>query len=231
MKEGGSVEKDFSWLQKAVLTMGKTTMLGVEKSIQALLYCDVSAAAGARELEKKTDAMFYAINEYCMEKMAEDHYTRTEVNYVVCSLKIAMELERIGDYANQIAKIVQKKLSQQDCNAFKSLHSPCAIMRDQSLDMLRNALQAYKIGDPDTARVIKAQDETVDKRNKELYRNMLCIVSVNSWVQEAIMDYHIAIRYIERVADRATNIAELVYYIANGENMKKKAVQEDIWND
>lgn len=225
------MEENLLWIEKAVLTMGKTTVRGVERSIQALLYNDISAAADAREIEKKIDSMFYAINEYCMAELADTEYTREQVNFMVSSLKIAMELERIGDYANQIAKIVQKKLSQQDVNAFRSLNSSTTVMRDQSLAMLKSSLQAYKEKNPDVASVIKAQDETVDKRNKDLCRNMLCIVSVNSWVQEAVMDYHIAIRYIERVADRATNIAELVYYIANGESMKKRTVQEDIWDD
>lgn len=219
------------WLENAVLAMGKATVRGVERSIQALLYNDMSAAAEARDVEKKIDAMFYVINEYCMAQLVETAYTREQVNFMVSSLKIAMELERIGDYANQIAKIVQRKLSQQDVNAFRSLSSSTIVMRDQSLAMLKSSLQAYKDKNPETASVIKAQDETVDKRNKDLCRNMLCIVSVNSWVQEAVMDYHIAIRYIERVADRATNIAELVYYIVNGESMKKRIVQEDIWDD
>lgn len=218
-------------MENAVLAMGKATVRGVERSIQALLYNDMSAAAEARDVEKKIDAMFYVINEYCMAQLVETAYTREQVNFMVSSLKIAMELERIGDYANQIAKIVQRKLSQQDVNAFRSLSSSTIVMRDQSLAMLKSSLQAYKDKNPETASVIKAQDETVDKRNKDLCRNMLCIVSVNSWVQEAVMDYHIAIRYIERVADRATNIAELVYYIVNGESMKKRIVQEDIWDD
>lgn len=225
------MEENLLWIEKAVLAMGKTTVRGVERSIQALLYNDISAATEAREIEKKIDSMFYAINEYCMAELAGAVYTRAQVNFMVSSLKIAMELERIGDYANQIAKIVQRKLSQQDVNAFRSLNSSTTVMRDQSLAMLKSSLQAYKEKNPEVASVIKAQDETVDKRNKDLCRNMLCIVSVNSWVQEAVMDYHIAIRYIERVADRATNIAELVYYIANGESMKKRTVQEDIWDD
>ena len=223
--------QDFSWLQKAVLTMGKTTITGVEKAIQALLCNDMTAAADAREIEKKIDAMYYAVNEHCMSRLADTMHTRSDVNFVVCSLKIAMELERIGDYANQIAKIVQRKLSHQDVNSFKTMNCSAGSMRDQSLEMLKDALRAYEQGNPDAVQIIKAQDESVDKSNKDLYRNMLCIVSVNSWVQEAVMDYHIAIRYIERVADRATNIAEQVYYIAHSESVKKKPVQEDIWND
>lgn len=225
------MDKEYAWLQKAVCTMGKTTVLGVEKSIRALLDGDLTAAAEARDIEKKTDVMFYAINEYCLDELAACGHTRDGVNYIVCSLKIAMELERIGDYANQIAKLVQRKLSQQDINVFKTMHASAAVMRDQSLDMLKSAMQAYQQSNPDTVKHIKAQDDTVDKRNKELYRNMLCVVSVNSWVQEAVMDYHIAIRYIERVADRATNIAELAYYIANGASVKTKTVEGDLWDD
>lgn len=219
------------WLEQAVLTMGKTTIRGVENAMQALLHNDTQAAALARETEKKVDAMYYAINEHCLELLTDSAQTRPEVNFIVASLKIAMELERIGDYANQIAKLVQRKLSHQEVESFRSLNPSTLVMRDQSLAMLKEALAAYKERKADMVKIIKAQDETVDKGNKDLYRNMLCIVSVNSWVQEAVMDYHVAIRYIERIADRATNIAELVYYIVQGEHVKKRDVQEDIWHD
>jgi phosphate transport system protein len=222
---------DFSWLQQAITRMGHKTVAGVEAAIRAMLTNDMGAAAQTRDIEKKVDAMYFAINEYCLEHMAGVTLQRNEINFVVNSLKIAMELERICDYANQIAKLVQRKFSQQDVDVLKCLSQPAADMRDQSLQMLRKALESYVEQNPGLTKSIMEQDASVDKRNKDLFRTMLCIASVQPWGQEVIMDYHIAIRYIERVADRATNIAELVYYIAHGEPMKKITIREDLWDD
>lgn len=62
---------------------------------------------------------------------------------------------------------------------------------------------------------IKADDKLVNRSNKKAFQDIVCILSVNPWVQEAFLDYHTAVRYIERVGDRAVNIAQLVHGIAN----------------
>ena len=97
--------------------------------------------------------------------------------------------------------------------------------------MLACALECYKELNPILSQKIIDTDCLVDKKNRDLFRNMLCLVSVNPWGQEAIMDYHTAIRYLERVADRSTNIGELVYYIAHGEAINAPVHKELNWDD
>lgn len=212
---------DFAWLKESVLTMGEKTVQAVDRAVQALAANDTAAAAGAREIEKQVDLMYHTINEHCLDRLAGRISTREEVNFLTGSLKIAMELERTCDYANQIAKLVQKKFAAQNMAPLAPLHEPATRMKDQSLDMLRGALRCYEGLDCMLTRQVIDKDAHVDKRNRDLFRDMVCLLSVHPWVQETIMDYHVAIRYIERVADRATNIAEVVHYIVNGEPIKK----------
>lgn len=222
---------EFAWLKQSILTMGNKTVQAVDMSIQSMLLNDASLAAKVRFIEKRVDSMYYAINEHCLDTLADVAHTRHQVNFLTNSLKIAMELERMCDYANQIAKLVQKKFSQQDVKQLKFCQGDVAEMKEKTLYMLKTALVGYEQLDSELSLAIKQSDALVDKSNKDLFRNMICLVSVNPWMQEVAMDYHVAVRYIERVADRATNIAELVYYIVNGEPIKKKVVQEEIWND
>jgi phosphate transport system protein len=217
------MEKGFSWLKDSVLAMGAKTTEAVGLAVQALVDNDAAAAAGAREIEKQVDAMYYSINESCLDSLAAEPYSRDEVNFVTSSLKIAMELERTCDYANQIAKLVQKKFAAQNMKPLDPLRDSVAGMKSQSLEMLSGAMRCYDTLDCDLTRQVIDKDTSVDKRNRDLFRDMVCVLSVHPWVQETIMDYHVAVRYIERVADRATNIAELVFYIVQGEPMKKKA--------
>lgn len=212
----------FPWLKETVLLMGNRTLQAVERSIQAMITIDLSAAGSARENEKQVDCMYEAINEYCLNILTNE-LSRSEVNYIANSLKIAMELERICDYANQIAKIIQRKLSQQNTHALETLNLTVAQMEEQALVMLTDALKCYEVMDCDIAGRVLATDSAVDKKNKELFRDMICLVSVNPWCQELIMDCHTIIRYIERVGDRATNIAEFVYYIVHGVPLKKRS--------
>jgi len=217
------MEKKFFWLKDAVLAMGARTAEAVGLAALALVDNDAAAAARAREIEKQVDAMFYSINEGCLESLAGRSSSRDEVNFVTSSLKIAMELERTCDYANQIAKLVQKKFAAQNMQPLDPMRDSVAGMKEQSLEMLLGALRCYETLECGMTSKVIAKDTSVDKRNRDLFRDMVCVLSVHPWVQETIMDYHVAIRYIERVADRATNIAELVFYIVQGEPMKKKA--------
>jgi phosphate transport system protein len=97
--------------------------------------------------------------------------------------------------------------------------------------MLQAAITAYRLLDPAAASQIDAKDCLVDQCNRQVFRNILCILSVNPWAQELVLDYHVAVRYIERMADRATNIAELVYYIATGKPFRIKSVPGDLFHD
>lgn len=225
------MHKKLPWLKNAVLILGSKTLLAVDKSIQALLTNDIQAATEVRQLERLVDSMYHGINEYCLDTLASGEFPRHEVNFIVSSLKIAMELERISDYANQIAKLVQKKLSQQNTENVKTIITTTSAMRDQTLDMLKQSLQSYEKVDVELAKATIEKDSSVDKMNKLLFREMLCLGSLHPWVQEVIMDYHVAIRYIERVADRTTNISELVYYIVQGHSLKSVPYSEEIWND
>ena len=219
------MQRDFTWLKDTVLKMGEKTAQAVDQAVLSLVENDAAAAAGARDIEKQVDFLFYAVNEHCLDALTGRPASREEVNFLTASLKIAMELERTCDYANQIAKMVQKRFAAQNMAPLAPLHVSAAGMKDQSLEMLRGALRCYADLDCDLSRQVIEKDASVDKRNRDLFRDMVCLLSVHPWVQESIMDYHVTIRYIERVADRATNIAEAVYYIVNGEPLKKVSMK------
>jgi phosphate transport system protein len=221
------VQNGFAELKSSLLTMGSLTVQAVDLAVQALIDNNAMTAGQAREIEKKVDQMYLDINEYCLAALAAKLYSREEINYLTSGLKIAMELERTCDYANQIAKLVQRKFSKQNSNILAPLGKLTEKMKQQSVDMLRGALDSFATLDCDRTLQVIAKDSTVDKGNRDLFREMVCIVSVNPWVQETIMDYHVAVRYIERVGDRSTNIAELVHYIVKGEPFNKAAVKKE----
>lgn len=221
------MDNKFSSLESAVLTMGDMTAEAVSLAVQALVNNDAAIAAAVREIETQVDSMYYEINEHCLDSLAARQCSRNEVNFVTGSLKIAMELERTCDYANQIAKLVQRKFAVQNMKPLEPLNSSALNMKDQSVEMLQEALSCYKSLDAAHTWQVLDKDTSVDRSNRDLFRDMVCILTVHPWIQETIMDYHVAIRYIERVADRATNVAELVYYIVQGKPMKKNDREGD----
>ena len=224
-------EPTLAWIQQAVLQMGAKTILASAKATDALVKEDTALATEARELEKTVDAMYYVINESCLDLLSGQQRSREEVNFITSSLKIAVELERTCDYANQIAKLVQRKIAHQATEPTSGLLDVIGTMRQQTVCMLEAAIQAYRSLDASAASSIDASDGKVNQCNRQAFRDILCILSINPWAQELVLDYHVAVRYIERMADRATNIAELVYYISHGKPFKVKPLPEDLFHD
>jgi phosphate transport system protein len=224
-------DPSFTWVHQAILRMGEKTTKAVEKATDALVKEDITLAAEARDFEKTVDAMYYVINERCLDLLSEQQRSREEVNFLTASQKIANELERICDYANQIAKLVQRKFTRQATEPTSSLADVVGTMRRETVSMLQAAISAYQSLDAEAASKIDANDCLVDQCNRQVFRDILCILSVNPWAQELVLDYHVAVRYIERIADRATNIAELVYYIASGKPFKEKPLPEGLFDD
>ncbi len=206
---------EFSAVAEAVVIMGEKTSLAIENAVKALTTDDIRLADNSRQIEKEVDKCLTFIEENCLNILSARQFDRSEVTFLVNSLRIAVELERICDYGNQIAKIVQKKLSKQEAAAINTLHETVYQMGCTAVKMLNDVLDSYKNLDYQTIADIKNEDKLVNRSNKEVFRNIVCILSVNQWVQEAFLDYHIAVRYIERVGDRAVNIARLVYDITD----------------
>lgn len=84
-----------------------------------------------------------------------------------------------------------------------------------TIRMLNDVLSSYKNLDSQTIVSIKSEDKLVNKSNKDVFQDIVCILSINPWVQEAFLNYHIAVRYIERIGDQIVHIARLVYDIVN----------------
>ena len=208
-------------IKYAMLIMGEKAVEAVKLSIAALLESDTAAAARVREIEKEVDALYCVIDEQCIMALSGP-LDEVSLRFLVGSLKIAIEIERICDYANQIAKKVQKKFSQQDMTSLASLAQAMKEMAQEAGAMLDNALIAYQHGHVDAAAILHDQDTAVDKRNRDLFRSLLCVASLNPWNQEVVLDFHVAVRYVERVADRSANVAELVYYMVTGDRFYKQ---------
>ena len=112
--------------------------------------------------------------------------------------------------------MVQKKFSNEDMSPTESLKPSVDIMSREAVSMLVEALEAYEKNDSDLAALVPKRDALVNRLNKDLFRNILAMATVKKYANELAMDFHTAVRYIERVADRSGNIAEYVYYAVTG---------------
>ena len=208
--------EDLANIKNLTLTMGQKTVDAVRFATQALVANDPDMATKARELEKEVDVLYRQVDDRCIVSIATQQPMAGDLRFLVSTLKIATEIERIADYANNIAKMVQRKFSNEDMSPTESLKPSVDIMSREALSMLMEALEAYEKNDSDLAALVPKRDALVNRLNKDLFRNILAMATVKKYANELAMDFHTAVRYIERVADRSGNIAEYVYYAATG---------------
>ena len=203
-------------IKQLTLEMGQKTVEAVRFAAQALINNDAEIAGKARSLEKEVDGMYRQIDDRCIVSIATQQPMAGDLRFLVSTLKIATEIERIADYANNIAKMVQRKFSAEDMSPTDSMKPAVDIMSREAVSMLAEALAAYEKNDADMAMLVPQRDALVNRLNKDLFRNILAMATVKKYANELAMDFHTAVRYIERVADRSGNIAEYVYYAATG---------------
>jgi len=203
-------------IKQLTLEMGQKTVDAVKFASQSLISNDQEAATRARELEKEVDDIYRQIDDRCIVSIATQQPMAGDLRFLVSTLKISTEIERIADYANNIAKMVQKKFAQEDMSPIESMKPAVDIMAREAASMLLEALESYRKNDPDMAMLVPKRDALVNRLNKDLFRNILAMATVKQYANELAMDFHTAVRYLERVADRSGNIAEYVYYAATG---------------
>jgi phosphate transport system protein len=220
--ERKAYSEEMSELKKWNVDMGRMTVLAVKMAAQALLENNVDIAAQVRSLEKEVDQLYQKVDVRCISFIATQQPMARDLRFLVSSIKIATEIERIADYANNIAKKVQKKFSKDDMTPIESLKPATDLMAREAVSMLAEAMHCYEANDAELAILINERDAIVNRLNKELFRSAIAMTLVNPNSTELAMDYHTTVRYIERIADRSVKIAEFVYYEVTGDRFSDK---------
>ncbi|MDR1702949.1 MAG: phosphate signaling complex protein PhoU [Sporomusaceae bacterium] len=220
----------FQEIRELIQQMGAKTIIMLTKSIQALLANDMDAALFVRQQEKEVDALYLVIEKLCANYIASGEQSEENARFLVAALKISSELERIADYGNNIAKLSQDTFPYLDLSMLTTLLGSFEEMALESASMLKDALKAYEENDEQLALRVLAYDKTVNSLHRKIFKGILALVTVKPWTQEASLYLHTTVRYLERAADRSTNIAQLVFYVKSGKHyaeIKRRATVND----
>ncbi len=159
------------------------------------------------------DQMEIDIEEECLKILALYQPVAKDLRIVIAIIKINNELERIGDYAVSIAKRV-RDLSKKDIMKYQPNYEE---MIATVLKMFKLALDAITYQDADIAHRIFILDDDVDKERTKHYEKVIEEIKKQPEAARYLIDCYILARHLERIADRATNIAEEVIYLVEGE--------------
>ncbi|MDU4962516.1 MAG: phosphate signaling complex protein PhoU [Sporomusaceae bacterium] len=216
-------DSEMARVRQVIAGMGGKALVSVRSAIDALVLNDPALADLSRQYEKEIDLLYQTMDEELIRTIATQQPLASDLRFIVSSLKIASEVERIADYGNNIAKIVQKKLALLDPAPVRQVAATVAEMAQLALAMLADAIKAYEDNDADLATEVIRRDADVNALNKALFRVLAETACADVKAQETILQVHTAIRYIERVADRSTNVAEWVFYSVTGYRFKEKS--------
>ncbi len=199
-------------LERDILRMGALVEKSFRLSHQALFFRDLAAAQELPILDKQIDSFYRKIESDCATIMTLQAPVAQDFRCLSAFMQLVRDLERIGDYAEDLAEIAVKNFSYPP----DPLLPEIAIMSLHAQGMLATSLVALADLDEINGQHIKELDDFVDDAYERLYEALAQQKDVPG-VVEPILLLGLAIRYLERMADHATNIGQRVAYIVTGQ--------------
>jgi phosphate transport system protein len=199
-------------LEEEILLMGSMVEKQLDRSIAALKALDHEAARKVIAGDDEVDRQRYQIEEHAIHLMATQQPMASDLRVLVAALNIIVDMERMGDHAEGIAKIV---LMHEDQPLLKPLID-IPRMAELARTMLHRSLDAFVARDAEAARAVAEQDDEVDRLYEQVYRELLTyMLNDPRTIDRATWLLWVA-HNLERIADRATNICERVIFLATG---------------
>ncbi|MBI2402987.1 MAG: phosphate signaling complex protein PhoU [Gemmatimonadetes bacterium] len=213
---------ELSDLKARVLQMSADAQAALGTALEALLQRDADRATAVIEGDQGIDSAELAIEETVIKLLATQQPMARDLRFLTAAMKIANDLERVGDHAVNIAQSAQQ-LRQR--GAVAPVPELVEISR-QSRKMLADALGAFIRGDTEAARAVCRRDDAVDALHRSVFRIVLTHMMEDPRSISAGIEMVLVSRNLERVADLATNIAEDVVFMVEGRSIKHHAQEE-----
>jgi phosphate transport system protein len=206
-------DRSLEALQAHIMKMGGLVEEAILEAAEALALRDEELAAQVREKDAAIDGLERMIMDEAALTIAERQPMASDLRVILAAMKIATNLERIGDYAKNIAKrtgVLTQMGSIEDAgNATRRMARMVAVM-------LKDALDAFVQRDAELAEDVRQRDLEVDQMYNSLFRNFLTYMMEDPRNITACMHFHFIAKNIERMGDHATAVAEQVIYLATG---------------
>ncbi len=209
-------DRDIEHLKELLLRMGAMVEDQIHESIRALLERDSAGAQKVIDSDSDIDRMELEIDQHTIELIATMQPAAVDLRFVAAAMKITPELERIADLA---VDVCERAI---ELNAEPPLKPLVDIPRlaRMAQDMVRQSLDAFVRRDAALARQVIARDDEVDQLTEQSFRELLTYMLEDSKNISRAIRLTFVGKYFERMADGATNICEMVVYLAEGKVIK-----------
>lgn len=199
-------------LQRDVLRMGALVESSCLLAREALCDRNIDAAKNLKKHDKQVDQLYRQIEVDCINLLTLESPVTRDVRLVSALMQMIRDLERIGDYAKDIGEVSLKLFPYPPHDAIEQIQ----VMLDRCRSMVALSLLSLSELDVDAGREIKEKDDVVDDDYDRLFDLLVQSPSAASNVEPTVL-LVLVIRYLERIADHATNIGRRVVFVVTGE--------------
>ena len=213
-----SYDQELAYLRQALLNMGKAVDKAIDDAVIALAQQDTELAHKVMNYDDEIDQMEIDIEDKCMVLIARQQPLARDLRIIGTGLKITTDLERMGDHAYDIAKIALALNKQPLIKPLVDIPR----MAQMSQKMLKDSLEAYTALDIGLAEQVCLNDDEVDNIYYQVFRELLTYMMEDPKTITQATQLIFVARYLERIADHATNIAEWTVYLVTGQRRRKK---------
>ena len=210
---------ELSHVKVRLLTMSGEAEAALGLAVDALLERDPEKARRVIQGDRVIDAMEMEIEEMSVNLLALQQPMARDLRMLTSALKIANDLERVGDHAVNIAQSAERLTQARPIAPEPEIVEMARLARE----MLSDALEAFIRGDAAAGREICLRDDKVDVLHRSVFRILLTHMMEDPHTIGAAMELFLVSRNLERVADLATNIAEDVVFLVEGKSIKHHA--------
>ena len=211
-------DEDLDQLRASIAEMGGLAEAAIAESMRALVQRDGEAARKVIDGDKRIDALEAEIERRAVQIIALRAPMADDLREVVAALKIAGVIERIGDYAKNIAKRVHVVEDSANLRPLSLLPEMARI----ASEMVHDVLDAFAARDADKAAAVCERDKAVDDFYNSIFRTLLTFMMEDPQNITPATHLLFIAKNLERVGDHATNVAEMVYFAATGEHLGER---------
>ncbi len=196
--------------------MGGLVEEQVGQAVRALIQRDEALARAVIERDHTVDRFDVEIDDLSLKLLALHQPAARDLRLITTALKITTDLERVGDMATHIAERAVELVAEVPIKPYIDIPR----MADVARDMLRRSLDAFVREDTELALDVCLSDDAIDQLHEQLFRELLSYMVENPATVSRAMRLLFVSKYLERVGDHATNIAEMVIFMVKGRSIR-----------
>ncbi|HAR87383.1 phosphate signaling complex protein PhoU [Clostridium sulfidigenes] len=203
-------------LHEDLMAMGEAVAKQIEDSIDALKKQDEILAEKVIQKDDVIDDFEEDIEDKCIKLMATEQPLASDLRRIFITTKIITDLERMGDHAVDIAKIAKKLIGETYIKELIDIPNMAKIVEK----MIKDSLEVYITTDISRAHEVSKMDDQVDRLFKSIFDELLVIMRNDQTTINQASQFLFICKFLERMADHATNICEWTIYLESGEKLK-----------